>query len=80
MAKENPKKGEEAPKEEKGKPQEAPKKGEPQETSTTSITLTVEPGPLSKVALDTTEVALTPGEGHTFAVEAFDQEVSSKGA
>ena len=51
----------------------AVKEGEPPETSTLTLEVTVDPGPLSSVVLDTTQVTLTPGEDYAFSAEALDQ-------
>ena len=41
--------------------------------STATVSLTVNPGPVDKLVLDTTEIILTPGENHSLSVEALDQ-------
>ncbi len=48
-------------------------KGEPPQTSTATLVITVEPGPLSKVVLDTVKITTTPEEEHTFSTETLDQ-------
>ena len=49
-------------------------KGErPPQTSTATQVITVEPGPLSRVVVDTTQITATPGEEHTFSAELLDQ-------
>ena len=49
------------------------KKSDPPQTSPRTLTMTVDPGSLNKVVLDTTQVALTPGEPHAFSVEILDR-------
>ncbi len=46
---------------------------EPLETSEVTQIVTVEPGPLSRLVLDTMQVTLTPREDHAFSAEALDQ-------
>ena len=51
----------------------ATKRGDPPESSTATLTVTVEPGSLSQVLLDTTDVSLTPEQTHSFTATAWDQ-------
>ena len=51
----------------------ATKPGDEPQRSTAAATVTVEPGPLDRVVLDTTQLTVAPGQGHTFEVGALDR-------
>ena len=51
----------------------ATKPGDEPQRSTAAATVTVEPGPLDRVVLDTTQLTVRPGQGHTFEVRALDR-------
>ena len=50
----------------------ATKPGDEPQRSIAAVSVTVEPGPLDRVVLDTTQLTVTPGQRHAFEVEALD--------
>jgi PKD repeat protein len=47
--------------------------GEPEETSSITLSVSVEPAPLDKIVLNITEVTLSPTQGKLFSAQAFDR-------
>ena len=49
------------------------READPPKSTTATVTISVEPGPLESLVLDLDEVVLAPREEHVFLVSAFDQ-------